>query len=74
MFLARGWRANVDMQILIYDSPPDKVIPADISEVIDYIVSYICKGTETQVKEKADIKDLILNSTEVHEGKKIFKG
>ena len=48
MYLAHGWRANCDMQILLYKSDPLCPDPADIAQVTDYIVSYAFKGDETQ--------------------------
>ena len=64
IFLLQGWRANVDIQLLLYDDVIHKTTASDISQVSDYIISYICKGTETSVQEKVHIKDIILNSTE----------
>lgn len=64
IFLLQGWRANVDIQLLLYDTTFDKTTASDVSKISDYIISYICKGTETSVQEKIRLKDLVLNSTE----------
>ena len=60
----QGWRANVDIQFLLYDGTLDKTSVAEISQISDYIISYVCKGTETSVQEKNRMKDVILNSSE----------
>ena len=64
MFLVQGWRANVDIQYILYDDILAKTTASDISQVSDYIISYICKGTETSVQEKHKLKDLVMNSEE----------
>ena len=60
----QGWCANVDIQFLLYDGTLDKTSVAEISQISDYIISYVCKGTETSVQEKNRMKDVILNSSE----------
>ena len=64
LFLAHGWRANCDLQILIYDSDPTCPDPQDIARVSDYIVAYASKGNETQLKERQHLKSLILSAQE----------
>ena len=64
MFLVQGWRANVDIQLLLYDDNITKTTASDVAQISDYIISYICKGTETSVQEKLRVKDIILNSSE----------
>jgi hypothetical protein len=63
-FLMRGWRGNCDIQFLIYESHPDSIDPADVSRVTNYVVSYACKGNETEVEEKKALKDIILAAKE----------
>jgi len=58
-YLMRGWRANCDIQILIYRSAPNDINAADVSRVTNYIVSYACKGSESVVEEKKAMKSLI---------------
>lgn len=63
--LVQSWRANCDIQILLYDSDPKCPNPEDIGKVTDYIVAYACKGNETITQEKEQMKALILGSTEI---------
>ena len=60
----QSWRANCDIQILLYDSDPKCPNPEDIGRVTNYIVSYACKGNETIIQEKEQMKALILGTTE----------
>ena len=60
LFLLQGWRANVDIQFLICDQGIDKVTASDIARVTEFIVSQICKGTESMIKEKFHFKSTIL--------------
>ena len=62
--LVQSWRANCDIQLLLYDSDPQCPNPEDIGRVTDYIVAYTCKGNETITQEKEQMKALILGSTE----------
>ena len=59
LFLMQGWRANVDLQYLIYKSDPDEIDASDISRVTNYVASYCCKGNETSIQEKNHMKALI---------------
>lgn len=63
LYLTRSWRANTDMQLLIYDSPKDGIDISEVSRLTDYIVSYVCKGTESLVNEKRKMIELVLNSS-----------
>ena len=60
MDLLQFWRANCDMQILIYDSDPNNPDPRDIAKVTDYIVAYTCKGNMTTAMESQIIEDIIM--------------
>ena len=64
MFLTQGWRANCDLQVLLYDSDPDNPLPEDVGRVTDYIVAYQCKGNETYFQERKYMTDLILHAKE----------
>ena len=64
MHVAQGWRANCDVQFLIYKCHPDRVDPSDVARVTNYIVSYNCKGTEREVEEKKSMKAIIMASRE----------
>lgn len=63
-YIVRGWRANCDVQFLIYKSHPHNVDAADISRVTNYVVSYACKGSESVVEEKNALKSLIIAAQE----------
>ena len=56
--LLQSWRANVDVKFLIYDHDPRFIDSEDIANVINYIVSYISKGSQSFTEEK--ILSLIL--------------
>ena len=62
--LAQSWRANCDFQFLYYESDPSDPDANDIAKVIDYIVSYVCKGIETLQEEREHNKDLVLVAKE----------
>ena len=54
IFLLQGWRANVDIQLLLYNGSLETTSAENISQVSDYIILYICKGTETFIQEKIE--------------------
>ena len=64
-WLLQGWRANCDIQILLYECDPLHPNPDEIAKVTDYIVAYACKGNETIVEEQKQMKALILGCQEV---------
>lgn len=64
LWLAQGWRANCDIQILLYDSDPEFLDDADIAKVTDYIVAYACKGVESLWQERAQMNSLALAAQE----------
>jgi hypothetical protein len=59
-YLCQGWRGNCDIQYLIYKSDNKEVDAGDISRVTNYIVSYSCKGNETEVQQKMALKDIVM--------------
>ena len=65
IYQCQSWRANCDLQFLLYESDPDFPDAADIARVTDYIVSYTCKGNESLSEEKAQIKALLMEAKEV---------
>lgn len=65
LFLAQGWHANSDVQILIYDTSPINVDSANVAKVVNYIVAYACKGNESEVQEKQNLKSLILEMRKI---------
>jgi hypothetical protein len=69
MFLAQGWRANCDLQVLLHDSDPKNPLPEDAGRVTDYIVACQCKGNETYFQERKKMTVLILHAKEKEGGK-----
>jgi hypothetical protein len=57
--LLRLWRANCDVQLILYRSDPRKPDLFEISKVTDYVVSYACKGNSTTESEIASMDPLI---------------
>ena len=55
----QSWRANCDIQLILYDSDPKQPNLEEISKVCDYVVSYTCKGNMRQQTEKNLFKDII---------------
>ena len=65
IYCLQSWRANCDVQILIYKSDPQHPSPEDIAAATDYIVGYACKGNENLTTEKKQIEQLILNAEDL---------
>ena len=57
--LVQSWRANCDIQLLLYDSDPYNPNLAEFAKVADYIVSYITKGNIGYLTEQKIMKELI---------------
>ena len=62
--MLQSWRANCDIQLLVYESSYSNPDLAEIAKITDYIVAYTCKGNETTLKEKENLKQYILNLPE----------
>ena len=60
-----SWRANCDVQPILYDSDPNCPDFKEIARVTDYVVAYACKGVETFLQEKATISSLVRSSKEI---------
>ena len=58
--LLQGWRANCDVQILLYNSDPKTPDVQDIARVTDYVVAYACKGNTTMKEEKDQNRHMAL--------------
>ena len=56
----QSWRANCDVQLLLYDSDPYNPDLSEFVKVADYIVSYITKGNIGYMTEHKLMKDLIM--------------
>lgn len=67
----RSWRANCDIQLLIYSSDPKNPDSMDIARVTDYIVSYTCKGNITMKEEREQNKHLVLRYDQMVNSKSI---
>ena len=61
----QGWRANCDIQILLYNGVPSCPDPDEIARVTDYIVAYACKGNESLMEEMKQNKALIMGCEDV---------
>ena len=59
MIASCSWRANYDVQLIIYDSNPDNPNLEEIAKISNYIVSYTCKGNIRKQTEKELMKDTI---------------
>lgn len=57
--MLHSWRANCDLQVMIYESDPDCPDLNEIARVTDYVVGYACKGGSTAQEEKEQIKSFI---------------
>ena len=66
--MLQSWRANCDVQLIIYDSDPLKPDIAEIARITDYIVSYSTKGNVTWKEENEQTKQLIMASDDVYGG------
>jgi hypothetical protein len=58
--MLQSWRANCDLQILIYDSSPSNPNLTEVARVTDYVVSYACKGNTSLKEEREQNRNLIL--------------
>ena len=58
-FLLQGWRANADLEILIYRSNPSMPDMSEIDNVCQYVMSYVGKRYQTTKAEKDVIYDVI---------------
>ena len=63
--LVQSWRANCDIQILLYEGNPAHPSPEEIARVTDYIVAYCCKGNESLIEEMKQMKALILGTNDI---------
>jgi hypothetical protein len=71
--MLQTWRANVDLQILVYESNPEAPDLREISKVTDYVVAYSCKGNATLREEIETNKNLILSQRETTADKSELK-
>jgi hypothetical protein len=57
--LLRLWRANCDVQLIIYKSDPRNPDVFEVSKVTDYVVSYACKGNSSTEAEIDTLNALV---------------
>ena len=57
-FLVRSNRTNGDVGFMLYDKIPMKPSSSTISKVVEYIVEYASKSTETEKQTKDKVKCL----------------
>lgn len=57
--LLQGWRANCDIQLLIYRSHPNKPDLKEIEKVCQYVVAYAGKKNHTSKQEKEAMQNII---------------
>lgn len=60
----QSWRANCDVQILLYKCSSASPDISEIAGVVDYVIAYSCKGNATQKEELKMTRDLVMNATE----------
>jgi hypothetical protein len=60
MDVLQSWRANCDVQILVYSSDPEHPDADDIARVTDYVVGYACKGNNALKEEREQSKQIVL--------------
>ena len=53
------WRANIDIQLLVYRSHPDKPDVSEIENVCKYVVAYASKKNYTSKKEKEAVQNIV---------------
>ncbi len=80
LHLLRGWRANCDVQLILYDSDPTNPDCEELAKVTDYVVAYACKGNDSLQGEKENFKSYILslndetlNHGDVNEAKRLAR-
>lgn len=73
LWLAQSWRANCDVQFIIYDSDPNCPDPREIAQVTDYIVAYQLKGNSSLREEREQIRQKIRESKEQTDSAKIVR-
>ena len=62
--MLQSWRANCDIQLLIYNGDPTNPDLNEIARVTDYVVAYSCKGNITWKEEIEQTKQLVKSAEE----------
>ena len=68
-YLLQSWRANCDVQILVYNSSPSDPNTAEIEKITDYVVNYHCKGNHAWKEETEQMKQIVLAAEDNGNGK-----
>lgn len=55
----QGWRANIDVQILVYRSDPNNPDITEIENVCKYVVAYAGKKNHTSKQEKEAMQNIV---------------
>ena len=55
----QSWRANCDVELLLYNSDPYNPNLSEFVKVVDYVVSYITKGNIGYLTEHKIMKQLL---------------
>jgi len=58
--MLQSWRANCNVQLLIYNCDPEQPSVNDIARVTDYVVGYACKGNTSSTEETQQIRHMIM--------------
>ena len=66
MTMMQSWRANCDVQVLLYDQDPLHVQCKDIAAISGYVTAYCTKGNATYHSERESIAALILSMETDH--------
>lgn len=61
-YALQSWRANCDIQVLLYKGKPGQYDISEISNVVDYVVAYSCKGNATLKEELTQTRNIVMNS------------
>lgn len=60
--MLNSWRANCDVQLLIYECDLDDIKSDDLARVVSYVCAYTCKGSATYEYEKKMLCNLVAAS------------
>jgi len=70
--MLQSWRANCDVQLIIYDSDPNTLDISDVARITSYVVAYTCKGSLSARQEHDSIAALIKDSESLYEEHDLF--
>lgn len=70
--MLQSWRANCDVQMIIYVSDPNTLDISDVARITSYVVAYTCKGALSARQEHESIAAIIKDSEPLYEESDIF--